>query len=103
MVSWKRWASCDTTPTVLRSESRVTSRRSCPAMRTLPAVGSYSRDTRCVAVVLPTPDGPTRAVSLPDGTVKLTSCSTSGVSLARSSAGSAFDSRDARETSLAGG
>ena len=54
-------------------------------------------------VVLPAPDGPTRAVSCPDGAVKLTSCSTSCPPPARSGAGSAIDSSDASDTSLAVG
>ena len=46
-------------------------------------------------VVLPAPDGPTRAVSCPAGAVKLTSYSTSCPASARSGAGSAIDSSEA--------
>ena len=52
------------------NDSCVTSRRSWPAIETLPSVGSYSRDTSPVIVVLPAPDGPTRATVSPAGTSK---------------------------------
>ena len=76
IVSWNMCASWVTTPTASCSESRVTSRRSWPPMRTAPSSGSYSRDTRWVIVVLPAPDGPTSAVSCPGGAWKVTSRST---------------------------
>src|SRR5579864_3644375 len=103
MVSWNRWASWVTTPTASCSDSWVTSRRSSPPMRTAPSLGSYSRDTRWVIVVLPAPDGPTRAVSCRAGAVKLTSCRTPRLASVRSGAGSAIDSSDARLTSEAAG
>ncbi len=54
-------------------------------------------------VVLPAPDGPTSAVSFPDGARKLTSCSTPAAEAGRSGAGSAIDSSDASDTSDADG
>ena len=54
-------------------------------------------------VVLPPPEGPTSAVSWPEGAVKLTECSTSRLASGRSGAGSAIDSSEASETSLAFG
>ncbi len=53
-------------------------------------------------MVLPAPDGPTSAVSVPAGTRKLTSLSTQCVP-ARSGSGSAIDSSEASDTSLAVG
>ena len=103
MVSWNMWASWVTTPTASCSESRVRSPRSWPPIRTVPSWGSYSLATRWVMVVLPAPDGPTSAVSCPAGAVKLTSCSTLLPLPARSGAGSAIDSSDASDTSLAVG
>src|SRR5262249_7758976 len=92
-----------TTPTASCSDSWVTSRRSNPPMRTAPSFGSYSRDTRWVIVVLPAPDGPTRAVSCRAGAAKLTSCRTPRLASVRSGVGSAIDSSDARLTSEAAG
>ena len=54
-------------------------------------------------VVLPAPEGPTSAVSCPAGAVKLTSRSTSCPVPGRSGAGSAIDSSEASDTSLAVG
>jgi hypothetical protein len=54
-------------------------------------------------VVLPAPDGPTRAVSWPDGARKLTSCRTPAAEFGRSGAGSAIDSSEASDTSDADG
>ena len=54
-------------------------------------------------MVLPAPDGPTSAVSWPDGAVKLTSCRTPAAEAGRSGAGSAIDSSDASDTSAAVG
>ena len=54
-------------------------------------------------VVLPAPDGPTSAVSCPAGAVKLTSRSTSWAAAGRSGTGSAIDSSEASDTSLAAG
>ena len=103
IVSWNRCASWVTTPTTSCSESWVTSLMSNPPMRTVPSLGSYSRDTRCVIVVLPAPEGPTRAVSCLAGAVKLTSCRTPSRASVRSGAGRAMDSSDASETSDAAG
>ena len=72
-------------------------------MRTVPSSGSYSRAASAVIVVLPAPDGPTRAVSWPDGAVKLTSCKTPAAEAGRSGAGSAIDSSEASDTSDADG
>ena len=72
-------------------------------MRTAPWSGSYSRDTRWVIVVLPAPDGPTSAVSCPAGAVKLTSRSTGWAGSSCSGTGSAIDSSEASDTSLARG
>ena len=103
MVSWNRCASWVTTPTTSCSESSVTSRMSWPPMRTAPSFGSYIRETSWVIVVLPAPDGPTSAVSLPAGAVNETSCSTPAAASVRSGCLSAIDSRDARDTSAAVG
>jgi hypothetical protein len=56
-----------------------------------------------VIVVLPAPDGPTSAVSCPGGAVKVTPRSTGWAAPACSGAGSAIDSSEASETSLAAG
>ena len=66
-----------TTPSRSRSDERVTSRRSSPPMRTAPRSGRSRRATSEVKVVLPAPEGPTRATSWPGSTVTLTPCSTS--------------------------
>ncbi len=100
MESWKRWASCVTTPTASCRDCWVTSRRSVPAIRTAPSVGSYMRVASWDIVVLPAPDGPTSATVAPAGTVKLRFVSVSCVgSLVRA----ATDSRDASDTSDAVG
>src|SRR5580704_9827899 len=65
MESWKRWASWLTTPVAWLKLAKVTSRTSWPSMRTDPDVTSYRRDTKVERVVLPAPDGPTRAVMVP--------------------------------------
>src|SRR5580704_12760466 len=103
MVSWYRCASWVTTPTTSCSDSSVTSLMSAPPILTAPLVGSYILDTRWVMVVLPAPDGPTSAVSLPAGARKLTSVSASWAGPDRSATGSAIDSSDASETSDAAG
>ena len=54
-------------------------------------------------MVLPAPDGPTSAVSCPGGAVKVTPRSTGWAAPARSGTGSAIDSSEASETSLAAG
>ena len=54
-------------------------------------------------MVLPAPDGPTRAVSLPAGARKLTSRSIQALLPVRSGIGSAIDSSEASDTSLAAG
>ena len=100
IVSWNRCASWDTTPTVARNDANVTSRRSVPAMRTAPDVGSYIRLTSCDTVVLPAPDGPTSATMEPAGTSNETSCSVSAVGSLRCPA---TDSREASDTSSARG
>ena len=72
-------------------------------MSTAPSSGSYSLDTRWVMVVLPAPDGPTSAVSCPGGAWKVTPRSTGWALPAFSGAGSAIDSSEASDTSLAAG
>ena len=99
MVSWNRCASWLTTPTVARRDSLVTSRRSAPAMRTAPRVGSYMRVTSWEIVVLPAPEGPTSATMWPAGTVKRRRAGCRRGSLRRL----ATDSREASETSSAPG
>ncbi len=69
-MSWNMCESCVTTPTERRSDSNEASRTSVPPMRTLPPVTSYSRATSAVIVVLPAPEGPTRATLLPAGATK---------------------------------
>jgi hypothetical protein len=98
MVSWNRWASWVTTPTVAAREDSVASRTSIPFTRTAPSRTSYRRGTRLEMVVLPAPEGPTRATRDPGSTVKLTSSRT-WWGLAGVTSGTATDSREARETS----
>jgi len=100
MVSWNRCASWETTPTTWCSEALLTSRRSAPAMRTAPLVGSYIRVTSWEMVVLPAPDGPTSATIAPAGTVNDTSCRVSATGSWRSVATA---SREAKDTSSAAG
>ncbi len=102
MVSWNRWASWVTMPTVSRSDSSDRSRTSWPPIRTTPSVGSYSRATSWLIVVLPAPDGPTSAVSRPAGARKVTPRSACA-SPSRSGAGSDSVSSEASETSFAVG
>ena len=52
-------------------------------------------------VVFPPPDGPTSAVSCPAGAVKLTPSRTLREASVRSGMGSAIDSSEASDTSLA--
>src|SRR6185437_5317485 len=66
------------------------------------APGSYNRGTRWVIVVFPAPDGPTSAVSFPAGATKLTSRKTHSLSVL-SRMGSAIDSSEASDISLAAG
>ena len=54
-------------------------------------------------MVLPAPDGPTSAVSCPGGAVKLMSRSTGWAGPSCSGTGSAIDSSEASDTSLARG
>src|SRR5680860_1163608 len=99
-VSWNRCASCVTTPTRSCNDSIRADRRSTPPTRTTPDDGSYSRETSAVIVVLPAPEGPTRATSSPGAALRETSCSTSPPA-SRSTA--LTSSSDARETSSAPG
>src|SRR5215468_915532 len=62
MLSWL------TSAMVPRSDSMVTRRRSWPSMVTRPRSGSKKRKIRLKTVVLPAPDGPTRATLAPAGT-----------------------------------
>ncbi len=78
--AWKRYVSCDTTPTVSASEANVSSRTSTPSTRTAPRVASYSRATRYAHVVFPDPVSPTSAVFVPGGTVNDTSWSVQAAS-----------------------
>ena len=73
--AWKRYVSCETTPTVAASDSNVSSRTSTPSIATTPCVASYSRATRYAHVVFPEPVSPTSAVFVPGGTRKDTSWS----------------------------
>ncbi len=54
-------------------------------------------------MVLPAPDGPTRAVSCPGGAWKVTPRSTGWTLPARSGVACAIDSSEASDTSLAAG
>ena len=94
------WASWVTYPTVSSSDCRVTSRTSWPPTRTAPDSASYSRATRWVTVVLPAPDGPTRAIICPGSAVNEMSRST--WPLSRDSV-RATDSSEASEISSARG
>ena len=89
-----------TTPTVSRSDCSVTSRTSRPAMRTAPPRTSYMRVTSWLIVVLPAPEGPTRATSWPGSARNETPCRTVCGSEASSVA---TDSSDASDTSEAEG
>ncbi len=44
--AWKRYVSCETTPTASLSVSKVSSRTSTPSIVTRPPVASYSRGGR---------------------------------------------------------
>src|SRR5580704_9541685 len=70
--SWNRCGSWLTTPIASLTDCSVADRTSCPSMRTAPDVTSYRRGINDVRVVLPAPDGPTRATVLPGDAVKLT-------------------------------
>ena len=74
-----------------------------PPISTAPSFGSYIRETSAVIVVLPAPDGPTSAVSCPDGASNDTSWSTPAAASVRSGVFSAIDSSDASDTSAAVG
>ena len=76
-VSWNRWPSWVTMPSVSRIESKVRSRTSTPASRTAPASTSYSRGASAAIVDLPPPDVPTRATIWPGSTRNETPWSTS--------------------------
>ena len=65
MVSWNMWASWVTTPTASRSDCRVDVAQVVPADAHRAGVESYIRVTSWLIVVLPAPDGPTRATSCP--------------------------------------
>ena len=69
-------ASCATSPIWPRRLSTVTSRMSMPSTRIVPAVTSHRRGISPTSVVLPEPDGPTRARVSPAGTVSDTSRTT---------------------------
>ena len=69
-------ASCATSPIWPRRLATVTSRMSMPSTRIVPAVTSHRRGIRPTSVVLPEPDGPTRARVSPAGTVSETSRTT---------------------------
>ena len=68
-----RKGSCGTITMVERSEAIRTSRRSTPATRTAPEVGSASRVSSLASVDLPEPVAPTMATFLVASIVKLTS------------------------------
>src|SRR5579871_4594067 len=55
-----------------RRWSRLKSRRSTPSIRIRPPLGSQKRSRRWAMVVLPAPDGPTRAKVAPGGMSRLT-------------------------------
>ena len=73
IVSWNRYDSWVTTPISSPSDSSRSDRTSCPSIRTAPSPTSYNRGIRYVTVVLPAPDGPTRAASWPGRTRRETS------------------------------
>ncbi len=64
-----------TTPTTLRSESKVRSRMSVPSIRIEPSVTSYSRAVRYPSVVLPDPVSPTTATVAPGSATNEMFCS----------------------------
>ena len=76
MVPPNSVASCATSPIWLRRLATVTSRMSIASTRIAPAVTSHSRGIRPTSVVLPDPDGPTRARVSPAGMLRETSRST---------------------------
>src|SRR5664280_361478 len=100
MVSWNMWASWVTTPTVAASDSMVASRTSSPLMRIDPDRTSYRRGSNWLMVVLPAPDGPTRATNWPGSAAKVTSNSTCWETVVSSTAN---DSSEANETYSAEG
>ncbi len=69
-------ASCATSPIWPRRLSTVTSRMSIPSTRIVPAVTSHRRGISPTSVVLPDPDGPTRARVSPAGIVSESSRTT---------------------------
>mmetsp|Transcript_23287 Transcript_23287/g.88268 ORF Transcript_23287/g.88268 Transcript_23287/m.88268 type:complete len:337 (+) Transcript_23287:760-1770(+) len=70
VVSWLTMPSCD------RRLRTRTLRTSSPPTSTLPRDTSYSRKMSLAMLLLPAPEGPTMAVDVPAGTVKLTPRST---------------------------
>ncbi len=72
-VSLNRATSWGTSATAPRSEAARMVLRSQPSRLTVPACGSNSLSARRTAVVLPAPEGPTRAMVWPGGARKLTS------------------------------
>jgi len=69
-------ASWGTAPIWRRSDLCLILRRSMPSTRIVPAVGSYSRWSSAIIVVLPAPLGPTSATTSPGCTWKSTPSST---------------------------
>ena len=91
-----------------RRPRRAATPESRPAGRTrrcapCPRWGRTAGTPGAVIVVLPAPDGPTRAVSCRAGAVKLMSWSTPSLASVRSGTGRAIDSSEASETSDAAG
>ena len=89
----------------MATEARVTSRTSWPSIVSDPDATSYSRGTRPDRVVLPAPDGPTRAVMVPGSATKDTPRSTHapGSVSSPSPTVSAVASSEATDTSAAAG
>ena len=87
----------------LAERAWVSWRTSQPSIFTTPVVTSYSRGTSEAIVVLPAPDGPTKATICPGSICNETSWSTSTSSVDGSSPSGRGASSEAIETSDAGG
>jgi hypothetical protein len=73
-VSWaSRLVVCRTSP-ILDRQARPPVRGSAPSTWTVPAVGARNPSRISIVVVLPAPFGPSSAVTCPEATSKLTSC-----------------------------
>ncbi len=80
MEAWKRYVSWLTMPIASSSSTCFRSRTSSPANSTRPELTSCRRGIRYETVVLPAPDGPTKAAYWPGSMRNDTRSSVGGVS-----------------------